>query len=51
MPVQSKLIFTTREQLKEYIHSIHDFIRNSGVAYGMGALKIFNVCLLNGSRE
>ena len=43
MPIESKLIFTTREQLKEYIHSIHDFIRNSGVAYGMGALKIFNV--------
>ena len=35
--------FHTREQLKEYIHSIHDYIRNSGAGYGMDALKIFNV--------
>lgn len=33
----------TAEQLKDYIHSIHDFIRNSGAGYGMSALKIFNV--------
>jgi type I restriction-modification system DNA methylase subunit len=33
----------TTEQLKDYIHSIHDFIRNSGAGYGMTALKIFNV--------
>ena len=35
--------FHSKEQLKEYIHSIHDFIRNSGAGYGMTALKIFNV--------
>jgi len=33
----------TKEQLKDYIHSIHDYIRNSGAGYGMNALKIFNV--------
>ncbi len=35
--------FHSKEQLREYIHSIHDFIRNSGAGYGMTALKIFNV--------
>jgi type I restriction-modification system DNA methylase subunit len=35
--------FHSTEQLKEYVHSIHDFIRNSGAGYGMTALKIFNV--------
>jgi len=38
-----KIIFNTREQLKDYVHSIHDYIRNSGAGYGMDALKIFNV--------
>ena len=33
----------SREQLKDYIHSIHDLIRNSGSGYGMTALKIFNI--------
>ena len=33
----------TKEQLRDYIHSIHDYIRNSGAGYGMNALKIFNV--------
>jgi len=36
-------VIQTTEQLKDYIHSIHDFIRNSGAGYGMSALKIFNV--------
>jgi len=33
----------TKEQLREYVHSIHDYIRNSGAGYNMTALKIFNV--------
>jgi hypothetical protein len=33
----------TREQLKEHIHSIYDYIRNTGTGYGMTALKIFNI--------
>lgn len=32
---------STKEQLKSYIHSIHDYIRNSGAGYGMEAMKIF----------
>ena len=32
---------STREQLKDHIHSIHDFIRNSGAGYNMTAMKIF----------
>jgi type I restriction-modification system DNA methylase subunit len=33
----------TSEQLRDHIHSIHDYIRNSGQGYGMSALKIFNI--------
>ena len=32
---------TNKEQLRKYIHGIHNFIRNSGAGYGMIALKIF----------
>jgi len=32
---------SNKEQLKSYIHGIHNFIRNSGAGYGMVALKIF----------
>jgi hypothetical protein len=31
----------TKEQLKSHIHSIHDYIRNSGAGYSMTAMKIF----------
>jgi type I restriction-modification system DNA methylase subunit len=31
----------TREQLKDHIHRIHDYIRNSGAGYGMKAMKMF----------
>ena len=31
----------TKEQLKSHIHSIHDYIRNSGAGYGMHAMKTF----------
>ena len=34
---------TTREQLKEHIHSIHNYLRNNGAGYGMTAMKIFNM--------
>ena len=37
------MTITTREQLREHIHSIHDFIRNHGAGYGMTAMKIFNI--------
>ena len=35
--------FHSKEELKEYVHSIHNFIRNSGAGYGMTALKMFNL--------
>lgn len=34
---------SNNESLKEHIHSIHNFLRNSGGGYGLGALKIFNI--------
>jgi type I restriction-modification system DNA methylase subunit len=34
---------TNREDLKDKIHEIHNYLRNGGVAFGMGALKIFNL--------
>ncbi len=33
---------TNKEDLRDYIHEIHNFLRNSGAAFGMNALKIFN---------
>ena len=34
---------TNKDSLRDYIHSIHDFLRNNGAGYGMNALKIFNI--------
>ena len=34
---------TNKDSLRDYIHSIHDFLRNNGAGYGMTALKIFNI--------
>jgi restriction endonuclease S subunit len=39
----SNLAIATREDLKEKIHEIHNFLRNNGVGYGMNALKVFNL--------
>jgi restriction endonuclease S subunit len=36
-------IFITREDLRDYIHDIHNYIRNNGCGYGQMGLKIFNV--------
>ena len=35
--------FSTNEDLKNYIHNIHNFLRNNGFGYGQNALKIFSV--------
>ena len=35
------MTITTKEQLREHIHSIHDYLRNCGAGYGMQAMKIF----------
>ena len=34
---------STRDQLKDLIHSIHDYIRNSGAGYGMKAMRTFTL--------
>lgn len=39
----SNFLITTREQLKEHVHDMHNYMRNNGAGYGMTALKIFNV--------
>jgi len=35
--------FITRDDLKDYIHGIHNFLRNKGAGYGQTGLKIFSV--------
>jgi type I restriction-modification system DNA methylase subunit len=35
--------FSNRDAIKDEIHSIHNFIRNTGLGYGMNALKLFNL--------
>lgn len=34
---------TDKDELRDHIHKIHDFLRNRGVGIGMTALKIFNL--------
>ena len=36
-------IFINKDDLRDYIHSIHDDLRNSGAGYGQTGLKIFSV--------
>ena len=38
-----KMSITNKENLKDYIHGIHDYLRNNGAGIGMTALKMFNV--------
>ena len=35
--------FITRDDLRDYIHSIHNFLRNTGAGYGQTGVKIFSV--------
>jgi len=35
--------FITRDDLRDYIHGIHNFIRNNGAGYGQTGVKIFSV--------
>ena len=37
------MTFSNNDTLRDKIHEIHNFLRNSGVGYGMTALKIFNL--------
>jgi type I restriction-modification system DNA methylase subunit len=34
---------TNKDELRDKIHSIHNFLRNHGAGYGMNALKVFNI--------
>jgi len=36
-------IFINRDDLRDYIHQIHDDLRNAGAGYGQTGLKIFSV--------
>ena len=36
-------IVSNKDGLKNKIHEIHNLIRNSGIGYGMTALKVFNI--------
>ena len=35
--------YSNKEALYDKVHSIHNFLRNKGAGYGMGALKLFNL--------
>ena len=37
------MTIATKEQLRDHIHAIHDFLRNCGAGYGMTAMKIFMI--------
>jgi restriction endonuclease S subunit len=37
------ITLSNNDTLRDKIHDIHNFLRNSGVGYGMTALKIFNI--------
>jgi len=34
---------SNQEKLKDKIHEIHNYLRNSGAGYGMNAMKYFNI--------
>ena len=35
--------YSNKDTLRDMVHSIHNFLRNKGIGYGMSALKIFNL--------
>ena len=35
--------YSNKDTLRDMVHSIHNFLRNKGAGYGMGALKLFNL--------
>ena len=41
--IKDTTIFITNEDLKDHIHNIHNYIRNSGLGYGKKALELFSV--------
>jgi type I restriction-modification system DNA methylase subunit len=41
--MSDKYVISNKEALKDKIHDIHNYLRNHGAGYGMGALKVFNI--------
>jgi type I restriction-modification system DNA methylase subunit len=41
--IKDTTLFITNEDLKDHIHNIHNYIRNSGLGYGKKALELFSV--------
>ena len=41
--VPNSVSITNKDELRDKIHSIHNFLRNHGAGYGMNALKVFNI--------
>jgi type I restriction-modification system DNA methylase subunit len=39
----SVIEFSTREDLRDHIHDIHNFLRNSGAGYGRTGMQIFSI--------
>jgi type I restriction-modification system DNA methylase subunit len=39
----SEIAFINSENLKSYIHDMHNFMRNNGIGYGQTAIKVFNI--------
>ena len=35
--------YSNKDTLRDMVHSIHNFLRNNGVGYGMSGLKMFNL--------
>lgn len=41
--VSHSVSISNKDELRDKIHSIHNFLRNHGAGYGMNALKVFNI--------
>lgn len=41
--IEQSTSVSNKEALKDKIHEIHNYLRNNGAGYGMGALKVFNL--------
>lgn len=39
---KDKNLFVNNNDLKDYIHGLHNFMRNNGLGYGMKALEVFS---------
>jgi len=42
-PKETSIHHANKDELRDKIHQIHNFLRNHGAGYGMNALKVFNI--------